>query len=55
MDICFECKIEKIKRILLCELCDDKLNIKIKKKMMEKWNWPFDRNDNSNQTIRFNN
>ena len=31
MDICFECKIEKVKTILRCVDCDDKLKIKIKK------------------------
>ena len=42
MDICFECKKKtELKTIMLCEMCDDKLKEQIKKKMMEKYNWPF--------------
>lgn len=42
---CISGKVEQIKKILLCELCDEKLNMRIKKKMRDNWNWPFDRND----------
>ena len=52
MDICIECKIEKVKTILRCGWCDDKLNVRIKKMIMEKWNWPFERNENSKQQMR---
>ena len=56
MDICMDCKIEKIKKYLLCGDCNDKLNIKIKKKMRDNWNWPFDNNDKvSKQQIRNHN
>ena len=56
MDNCIECKVEPIKKYLLCGLCDDKLNIKIKNKIRDKWNWPFDRNENiSKQEIRNHN
>ena len=53
MDICIDCKVEPIKKYLLC---DDKLNVPIKKQIREKWNWPFDRNENiSKQHIRNHN
>ena len=55
MDKCIECKIEKTKTILLCDGCDEKLNMIIKKKMRENWNWPFDRNDISKQQMRNHN
>ena len=35
MDICIDCKVEPIKKYLLCGWCDDKLNIKIKKQIRE--------------------
>ena len=42
MDICFDCKKKtQHKTIMLCEMCDDKLKEQIKKKIMEKYNWPF--------------
>ena len=55
MDKCIDCKVEQIKKILLCELCDEKLNMIIKKKMRDNWNWPFDRNDISKQQMRNHN
>ena len=58
MDICIDCsesqtrlgncisgKVEPIKKYLLCGWCDDKLNVRIKKQIREKWNWPFDRSE----------
>ena len=53
MNICIDCKVEPIKKYLLCGWCDDKLNVRIKKQIKEKWNWPFDNNDKvSKQQIR---
>ena len=46
IDYCIDCKVEPIKKYLLCGLCDDKLIIKIKKQIRDNWNWPFDRNEN---------
>ena len=46
MDYCIECKIEKVKTILRCGVCDDKLNIRIQNMIREKWNYPFARNEN---------
>ena len=58
MDNCIDCKIERIKKYLLCVDCDEKLKIKnnIQKKIRDNWNWPFDRNDIlSKQQIRNHN
>jgi len=44
MDKCFECKIKKAITILLCGECDDKLNERIKIKIRDNLNWPFENN-----------
>ena len=56
MDICIDCKIEMVKTILRCGVCDDKLNIRIQNMIREKWNYPFSRNENySKQEMRNHN
>ena len=56
MDNCIDCKIERIKKYLLCVDCDDKLNVRIKKQIRDNWNWPFNSNENiSKQQIRNHN
>ena len=56
MDYCIECKIEKTKTILMCGVCDDKLNIQIQNMIRAKWNYPFARNENlSKQETRNHN
>ena len=55
MDKCFECKIKKAITILLCGECDDKLKERIKNKIRDNWNRPFENNMLSKQQSRNNN
>ena len=45
MNICIECNMNKIKTVLRCDVCDDKLNERIKIKMLMSYNWPFENNN----------
>ena len=56
MDICIECQKEKAITILRCGECDDKLKERIKNKIRDNWNWPFENNSIlSKQQTRNNN
>ena len=39
MNICIECNKDKIKTVLRCGVCDDKLKERIKNKMLMSYNW----------------
>ena len=56
MNICIDCNKDKIKTVLRCGVCDDKLKERIKIKMLMSYNWPFEKNNViSKQKSRNNN